>query len=170
MHDLSKFSPVEFFASAKYFQGNGSPVDAEKTKAGYSVAWQNHKGKNKHHWQYWTDFEGGDLIALKMPPKYLAEMICDWVGAGKAYNRGSWSVDEMKCYYEKNKANMILHASAKYYIEHMMGNVKSEAEIYRSWANVKRIEHNYFQDMCEGCSYQPPFELRLRPCHPKKHD
>ena len=30
LHDLSKYSPIEFFSSAKYFQGNRSPIDAEK--------------------------------------------------------------------------------------------------------------------------------------------
>ena len=83
-HDLSKFSPVEFSASARHFQGNRSPIDAEKETNGYSIAWQNHKAKNKHHWQYWTDFDKGTVFAVTMPQKYVAEMLCDWIGAGKA--------------------------------------------------------------------------------------
>ena len=30
LHDLSKFSPVEFFESVKYYQGDKSPIDACK--------------------------------------------------------------------------------------------------------------------------------------------
>lgn len=57
VHDLSKFSPAEFTASAKYFQGDKSPIEAEKEATGYSAAWNHHKGHNPHHWEYWTDFD-----------------------------------------------------------------------------------------------------------------
>ena len=43
VHDLSKYSPSEFIPSAKYFQGNKSPIDAEKDSVGYSKAWMHHK-------------------------------------------------------------------------------------------------------------------------------
>lgn len=55
-HDMSKFSPTEFFSSARYFQGTRSPIDKEKEVLGYSNAWLHHKGHNKHHWEYWVDF------------------------------------------------------------------------------------------------------------------
>ena len=46
-HDLSKFSPVEFSAGAKYYQGNRSPNDAKRAtarhgciiRAGISIIW-----------------------------------------------------------------------------------------------------------------------------------
>ena len=34
-HDLSKFSPVEFWESVRYYQGNSSPIDACKKDKGY---------------------------------------------------------------------------------------------------------------------------------------
>ena len=55
LHDLSKYSPVEFWAGVRYFQGNRSPIDAEKEAKGYSEGWLHHKGHNKHHWEYWID-------------------------------------------------------------------------------------------------------------------
>ena len=55
-HDLSKFSPVEFLAGARYFQGNRSPNEAERAAKGYSSAWLHHKGRNKHHLEYWIDY------------------------------------------------------------------------------------------------------------------
>lgn len=159
VHDLSKYSITEFVASAKYFQGNRSPIDAEKNKVGYSVAWQNHKGKNKHHWHYWTDFEDGKLIILRMPPKYLIEMICDWVGAGKAYNKGNWTIESLKTWYANNRGIYHLHTSTKAYIDLMMKHVKDEKDLYKNWLLKTRIWDNYVQDECEGCAYQPPYKL-----------
>ena len=43
-HDLSKYSPVEFFAGVKYFQGDHSPNDAQRKEHGYSASWLHHKG------------------------------------------------------------------------------------------------------------------------------
>jgi hypothetical protein len=159
LHDLSKYSITEFFASAKYFQGDKSPIDAEKAKNGYSLAWQNHKTKNKHHWQYWTDFENGELIVIEMPSKYLAEMLCDWVGAGKAYNKTSWTVEIFKNWYASNKDKMILHTLTGLYIDLVMENVKTEEELYSKWISLKKIEEDRALCMCQGGGYQPKIKL-----------
>lgn len=99
-HDLSKFSPTEFVSSAKYFQGTRSPIEAEKAAVGYSAAWLHHKGRNPHHWEYWTDFgENGEVIANRIPRKYVIEMVCDWIGAGKAYGGDAWTQSEPLKYY-----------------------------------------------------------------------
>lgn len=162
MHDNSKYGLTEFISSAKHFQGSSSPIDKEKSSKGYSLAWQHHKGKNKHHWQYWTDFENGKLILLRIPPKYLIEMICDWVGAGKAYNKGKWSIDTFKGWYTKNQDNLVLHTSTRFYVDMLVENVKNEKDLYKSWLLKKRICENYTQDECEGCAYQPPIELNMK--------
>lgn len=154
LHDLSKYSITEFWRSARYFQGDKSPIDAEKIANGYSLAWQNHKAKNKHHWQYWTDFESGQMILLPMPPKYLAEMICDWVGAGKAYNKGKWTIELYKSWYKSHRDTMHIHNSSKAYLDMIAKWALNESDIYKI-ANPKRIQSNYIQDMCEGCFYQP---------------
>ena len=132
-HDLSKYSLTEFFASGKYFQGDKSPIDIEKVKNGYSLAWQNHKAKNKHHWQYWTDFQDGWVFALPMPTKYLIEMVCDWVGAGKAYNKGTWTIDTLKDWYQNNKEKMFLHEVTRYRIEAIINCATSEADLKRQF-------------------------------------
>ena len=93
MHDLSKFSYSEFFNSAKYYTGNRSPIDNEKDEKGYSYAWLHHRGRNPHHWEYWVDNLSSGGEALKMPIKYVKEMICDWIGAGKAYDFDNWNYD-----------------------------------------------------------------------------
>ena len=93
MHDWSKFSSAELFSSARYYSGNRSPIDNEKDDKGYSYAWLHHRGRNPHHWEYWIDNLSDGGIALKMPIKYVKEMICDWIGAGKAYDFDNWNYD-----------------------------------------------------------------------------
>lgn len=90
VHDLSKFSWAEFWESVKYYQGDRSPINACKEDKGYSLAWQHHKGRNKHHYEYWTDKYDDGTVAIEMPFRYALELICDWYGAARAYtgNRG----------------------------------------------------------------------------------
>ena len=85
-HDLSKYSPSEFFAGARFYQGNMSPQVKERLVLGYSAAWLHHKGRNKHHFEYWRDVDKtGANAPVKMPAKYFGEMICDRVAASRIY-------------------------------------------------------------------------------------
>jgi len=109
-HDLSKFSPIEFTSSAKYFQGNRSPIDKEKEERGYSIAWLHHKGHNPHHWEWWIDFgKNGEIICNLIPYKYVVEMICDWIGAGKAYIKDEWKESDPIDYYYKVRTGRHFH-------------------------------------------------------------
>lgn len=93
-----------------YFQGNKSPIEAQKAAEGYSVAWLHHKGHNPHHWEYWIDFDSqGEIIANKIPYKYVIEMICDWIGAGKVYAHGTWTQSDPLDYYYKVRAGRYFH-------------------------------------------------------------
>lgn len=94
MHDMSKFSWVEFWESVKYYQGTKSPIDACKENKGYSLAWQHHKGHNPHHYEYWTDRYDDGTVALEMPYKYAVELLCDWLGAGRAYFGENFSYEK----------------------------------------------------------------------------
>lgn len=116
-HDLSKFGFTEFVSSAKYFQGNKSPIDAEKEALGYSKAWAHHKGRNSHHWEYWTDWKNGELYCMRMPLDDVKELMCDWIGAGKAYNRDKWSCKEPLRWYELHKDKYELHQNTRSLIE-----------------------------------------------------
>jgi len=123
VHDLSKFSLAEFVPSAKYFQGNRSPIEAEREAVGYSYAWRHHKGVNRHHWQWYIDNDGVDENGVikwnpaPMPDKYIKEMYCDMVGAGKAYG-GKISV---KDYYLSKRHEWLLHPETKAKFERMLG-------------------------------------------------
>ena len=90
-HDMSKFSPIEFLNSAKYYTGDRSPIDNEKDDKGYSYAWLHHRGHNPHHWEYWIDNLSDGGKPLRIPVKYVKEMVCDWIGSGKAYNGKEWT-------------------------------------------------------------------------------
>lgn len=116
-HDLSKFSPIEFWESVKYYQGNRSPIDACKERNGYSNAWFHHRGRNKHHWEYWVDdFEKG-VIPKKMPYKYALEMFCDFMGAGKAYNGKNFSIENEIQWWENKRKKIIMHKTTKEFID-----------------------------------------------------
>lgn len=93
IHDLSKFSPTEFFESVKYYTGKRSPIEVCKEANGYSKAWLHHRGRNKHHHVYWVDEldDGGNPIV--MPYKYAIEQLCDYLGAGKAYSNEMFSYE-----------------------------------------------------------------------------
>ena len=57
-HDLSKYSPEEFWTGVRYYQGDRSPNAAEREVIGFSKAWLHHKGRNKHHFEYWICVTG----------------------------------------------------------------------------------------------------------------
>ena len=110
LHDLSKYGPTEFWRGAKFYQGDRSPNDAERRQTGITLAWLHHKGRNKHHWEWWTDFgKNGEIIANKIPSNYVVEMICDWIGAGMVYGGEDWTQAEPLNYYNKVRAGRHFH-------------------------------------------------------------
>lgn len=119
IHDLSKFSFIEFFESAKYYQGNISPIDACKKENGISLAWMHHKGINKHHFEYWIDFSSTNpnkVFPQKMPKKYAIEMLCDYIGAGRAYNGKNFTFEGELKWWKKKKKVVFMHEDTILYI------------------------------------------------------
>lgn len=119
-HDLSKFSPTEFWESVKYCTGKRSPIDKCKEVNGYSNAWFHHKGRNKHHWEYWVDnFESGMTFA-KIPFKYALELICDYLGAGKAYNEKGFTIKDEYQWWIQQRNIKLFHPDTKLLIDIIM--------------------------------------------------
>ena len=85
-HDLSKYSPTEFWESVKYYVGTSSPINEAKKQQGYSNAWLHHRGRNRHHWAYWADNFSEGMTVYMMPKNDFVEMVCDFLGAGQAYS------------------------------------------------------------------------------------
>lgn len=109
MHDMSKFSPVEFFESVKYYQKTSSPINACKSVNGYSAAWFHHRGHNKHHWEYWVDDFQKGMIPKKMPFRYALEMVCDYLGAGRAYMGDAFSIQKEYDWYRDKRQLAVMH-------------------------------------------------------------
>lgn len=105
-HDLSKYSFTEFISGVKYYQGYRSYIDKEKEVIGYSNAWLHHKGRNKHHWEYWYDNKPSGYVPIKIPIKYIGEMVCDRVAASKVYLKDKYK-DDSAYYYLMNNINYV---------------------------------------------------------------
>lgn len=110
-HDLSKFSPTEFWAGAKYYQGDRSPNVAEREANGYSKAWMHHKGRNRHHFEYWTDLKTGtrEYVPVPMPTEYLVEMCMDRIAACKTYHGRKYTDADALTYLEKAQESPLMH-------------------------------------------------------------
>ena len=120
-HDLSKYSPTEFWESAKFYVGDHSPINEAKKTNGYSKAWLHHKGRNKHHYEYWFDANSPDRTPI-IPYKYAVEMVCDKMAAGIVYNGKDWKQDTQIKYYMneaikeryKNKKSIYIKRNKNY--------------------------------------------------------
>lgn len=130
-HDLSKYSPAEFFLGCKYYQGDHSPNDAERREKGYSAAWLHHKGRNKHHPEYWTDFSkipGERICAIEMPKNYVAEMFCDRVAACRIYRGSAYQRSDAYDYFVRSRNNILLHPATAELLESMLLVLRDEGE------------------------------------------
>ena len=108
-HDLSKYTPLEFITGVRYYQGDRSPLAAERELYGFSKAWLHHKGRNKHHFEYWVDFNRMSkkpylIIPVRMPDRYIAEMVADRVAASKTYRGDEYSPEDPLRYYKREHA------------------------------------------------------------------
>ena len=130
LHDLSKYSPTEFLVGVKYYQGTRSPNNAEREDKGYSSAWLHHKGRNKHHLEYWLDYglNGEGIIGMRMPTNYVVEMFCDRVAASQNYNRDTYEDTFPLAYYEKGKERYLLHPESRELLERLLHMLAEEGE------------------------------------------
>lgn len=114
LHDLSKYSPTEFWRSAKYYQGFRSPNDQERRENGVSISWLHHKGRNRHHFEYWIDYRIApdgtvSMGGCKMPKKYVAEMFCDRIAACRVYQGDAYSDASAYDYFVRTKGRFWIH-------------------------------------------------------------
>ena len=118
LHDLSKYSPVEFFNGVKFYTGTGSPHIGERKHYGYSKAWLNHKGKNKHHGEYWQDIcSDGFTHTIPMPEEYFVEMLCDRVAASMIYLGDKFTAAAPLEYYETHRDENQFHEDTRKELE-----------------------------------------------------
>ena len=117
-HDLSKYSPTEFFAGVMHYQGNRSPNEGEREDYGFSKAWMHHKGRNKHHFEYWTDYslETKEMSAVRMPVRYVIEMD----------------------YYKRGTVNRMIHPETAGQIEKLLTMLAEQGE-QKTFRYIRRV-------------------------------
>jgi hypothetical protein len=117
LHNISQFLPDEFLPYMNYFYGTGEPTN--KKKEAFDIAWLKSQERNPHHWQHWILVEpGGNWKAIGIPRKYIQEMVCDWVGAGKAIH----GKDDVVEWHEANKSGIVMECHSKAYLEFLIEN------------------------------------------------
>lgn len=155
-HDLSKYSKTEM-SIAKWYDGTRSPHDIAREDLGYSPSWYHHKSHNKHHWEYWTDSKDAEIIngeyyiktvGVKMPYKYVIEMFCDFVGAGKTYNKDKWTTKSPLNYWNKAcKNKRVMHEMSESLLENLLitlSKFENEEDFYKWYKeNKAKIKVRY---------------------------
>lgn len=131
-HDLSKYSPTEFIPGVLYYQGNRSPNEREREVDGYSRAWMHHKGRNRHHFEYWTDYDPvtKKMEPVRMPDVFIIEMFCDRVAASKIYNKEKYTDSMPLEYFLRAKGRRCIEAVTAAKLEFLLTMLRDRGEDY----------------------------------------
>lgn len=129
-HDLSKFSPTEFWRGVKYYQGTRSPNAAEREEKGYSEAWMHHKGRNRHHYEYWTDLSPATrrYEPVEMPRRYLVEMVMDRRAACMTYEGKAYTPASPLQYFEKSRERLLMHPNTEKALGFLLTKLRDQGE------------------------------------------
>ena len=142
MHDLSKYSPAEFLCGAKYYQGTRSPNARERELFGFSKAWLHHKGRNRHHYEYWRDYNPATKKCepVEMPLPFFKEMVCDRIAASKVYKGKNYKdSDPIDYYYSESHLICEIHPKTAKHLEEVlkMLAVKGEHKTFEYLKSLK---------------------------------
>lgn len=157
LHDLSKYSLTEFVPSVRYFQGDRSPIGKEKEIKGYSTAWLHHKGRNKHHWEYWVDrkFKQKKLTVFPMPFEYMLESVIDRISASKTYNKDKYTDASTHDFFmssmEINTMNPQTVKEIEYLLDYLKNNGEKKALAYYKslYKQYKKTKINPLNDLLQ---------------------
>ena len=127
-HDLSKYLFSEFIPGAKYYLGNRSPNELERKKKGYSAAWLHHKGRNKHHLEYWTDYSKGAYRGIDMPLNYILESVCDRIAASRTYNGKMYKEEDAYHYYMNSRKAYLISEKTDLMFKYFLAPLESGGE------------------------------------------
>lgn len=130
LHDLSKYSPTEFLNSVKYYQGYRSPTTAEREGKGYSEAWMHHKGRNRHHYEYWFDYVPSQhaYLPFPMPRQYLIESFCDRIAASKVYMGKKYDDSKPLEYFLTKDKYANMHQKTRNQLNYLLTYLKDHGE------------------------------------------
>ncbi len=130
VHDLSKYAPTEFWAGARYYQGVRSPNAAEREAIGYSKAWMHHKGRNKHHYEYWSDMSPltRRYEPVEMPRRYLVEMVMDRRAACMTYQGKDYHPSSALEYFEASRERTLMHPQTQRQLAYILTMLAEQGE------------------------------------------
>lgn len=139
-HDLSKYSAAEFWVGARHYLGNRSPNEEERRLYGYSLAWMHHKGRNRHHFEYWTDYDPvtKQMEPVKMPLRYVAEMFCDRVAASRIYRGAAYTDADPLAYFLGGKPRRRIHPETSALLEGWLTMLAEQGEA-STFAHVRQM-------------------------------
>ena len=140
-HDLSKYSPTEFLPGARFYQGDRSPNEKERELYGSSRAWMHHKGRNRHHYEYWNDYNPHtkNIENVKMPTRYVIEMFCDRVAASKIYNGKNYTDEHPYNYFLRIRGKHRMHPETEALLEHLLIMLRDKGE-EETFAYIRRMK------------------------------
>ena len=138
-HDLSKYTPTEFLIGARYYQGDKSPNAAERTDKGYSEAWMHHKGRNRHHYEYWTDMnrETKQYEPVKMPRRFMVEQVMDRRAACIVYQGAAYTDRSAYDYFMASRERQLMHPENRQEIEFLLDMLANKGE-KRTFSYIRR--------------------------------
>jgi len=129
-HDLSKYSPAEFCNGVRHYQGVRSPNSAERELKGYSEAWMHHKGRNRHHYEYWTDLnlETRTYQPVPIPRRYLVEMVMDRRAACMTYQGKNYTPASALTYFDNSRDKWLMHPQTRQELGFLLTMLRDEGE------------------------------------------
>lgn len=164
-HDLSKYSYTEFSKGIRYFQGDRSPNNYEREVTGISLSWLHHKGRNRHHFEYWLDYDmenPGRMTGMIMPRKYIAEMFCDRIAACRVYERDAYTPASPARFFYRSRGRFLMHDvtrrelgylltflsvrgldEALSYVRHHYLKDEEIPETYTEYKNLREFDEKY---------------------------
>ena len=139
-HDLSKYSPTEFIPGCIYYQGDHSPNEAERQAKGYTAAWLHHKGRNKHHLEYWIDYGGGKTRpgGGKDTPRGTCERVRGPVGASPSQLGGRGTHAPARGDYQRSRDHYLMHPASRAMLEKLLKMVRDKGQ-ERTFAYMKAL-------------------------------
>lgn len=159
MHDNSKYSWTEFSRGVIYYQGNRSPNNYEREVTGLSISWLHHKGRNRHHFEYWLDFDmrdPGKMTGMIMPRKYVAEMFCDRIAACRVYEKENYTQASPARFFYRSDGRFLMHDITRRELGYLLTllAVRGEEEA------LDYVKHSYLNDEDISASYTEVENLR----------
>lgn len=150
MHDMSKYMPSELLMGFRYYDdGKSSPNNGERKDTGASYAWMHHKGRNRHHFEFWLDYtmkpsEGKyPLQAVQMPRPYVAEMLMDRICASKNYNKETYTDHDALAYFERGRGHYLMHPQTAKELHGMLKILDERGEEELFWFVKERYLKGY---------------------------